>query len=865
MTKRIAVVLVCALIAAWPLAEAEPQRTAWTLAGYNNLGMHCMDSDYAVFSVLPPYNTIHAQLTDPSGRLVRDPGALGIAVTYQAVADPAGSINTTSAAKTNFWAHLPGLFGVSLPVDQGLSGNPMPGVGNAPHPMTWDAAQNWWIALGIPITPYDDAARKNPYPMFHLVARDSSGNVLATTDVVLPVSDEMDCSVCHASGAGPEARPSVGWAWNANAERDYRLNVLLKHDERFQMQATYQGAAAATGYSRSGLYQTVTSQGKAILCAACHASEALGTSGQPGCPPLTSSVHAMHASVTDPTNGQTLDASTNRTACYRCHPGAATRCLRGAMGRAVSPDGSMAMQCQSCHGSMSRVGVPTRTGWLEEPACQSCHTGPATHNNGQIRYTNVFDPVTDQPRAAVDGTFATNPDVPLPGHDLYRFSFGHGAVACQSCHGSTHAEFPTSQVNDNVQSANIQGHPGMLVECDTCHVTQPVTATGGPHGMHPVGQSWVIDHHDVASDGQQSPCRMCHGTDYRGTVLSRAQADRVLSTGYGTKSFFRGGQISCYACHNGPTSDDSNPNRAPLSTSAAASTTANVAVATNLVATDADLDPLIYRIVSQAGHGTVALSGHLATYLPDEDYVGPDAYTFAAWDGMTDSNLATVTVVVASNPCALTCSASAPPAGSVNAAIPFQASSNAPGCGGAVAYDWNFGDGQPHAASAAPTHTYFTSDTFAWAMTASAGASTCEAAGTIRVVPPLPAPVPSYLTRLSATTSDHGASLTIGWDAANCPSTSYQILYGYGSQLPAWTVAGARCAVGTSGSYLWSGVPDPSPDSSRLLWFLVVGTDGALTEGSWGRTSSGIERGGANASGRCGVTSKNITQACGAR
>jgi hypothetical protein len=32
------------------------------LVGWNNLGMHCMDSDFSVFSILPPYNTIEAQL-----------------------------------------------------------------------------------------------------------------------------------------------------------------------------------------------------------------------------------------------------------------------------------------------------------------------------------------------------------------------------------------------------------------------------------------------------------------------------------------------------------------------------------------------------------------------------------------------------------------------------------------------------------------------------------------------------------------------------------------------------------------------------------------------------------------------------------
>ena len=865
MTRRtIMVALVCALIASGVGVAAEVLRTTWTLFGYNNLGMHCMDSDYSVFSVLPPFNTIHAQLTDPGGRLVRDPATLGVTVTYQAVSDPAGSMNKTSQGKTSFWSNVFALFGANLPVDQGLAGNPMPGGANTPQPMTWDGAKHWWIATGIPITPYDDAMVKNAYPMFHLVARDAGGNVLASTDIVLPVSDEMDCRACHASGSEPAARPSVGWAWNGSSEKDYRYNILLKHDDRFQASATYQNAALAVGTSPAGLYPTVTSYGKPILCASCHASEALGTGGQPGVAPLTSSVHTMHANVTDPTNGQSLDASTNRTACYRCHPGAATKCLRGAMGKAVAADGTMSMQCQSCHGSMSRVGDPARTGWLNEPTCQNCHTGPATHNNGQLRYSNAFDPVTSQPRVPVDAAFATNPDVPLPGDDLYRFSFGHGAVSCESCHGSTHAEYPSSHVNDNVQSRNIQGHSGMLVECDTCHVTQPVTATGGPHGMHPLGQDWVNAHHDVANDGRQAQCQVCHGTDYRGTALSRAQADRALSTRYGTKSFFRGSQVSCYACHLGPTSDDTNPNRAPAASNATAFTTANASIATSLSATDADLNPLTYRIVAQPEHGTVALSGRSATYYPDKDYVGSDAYSFAAWDGMIDSNLATVTIAVSPSACALTCSATVPHAGAMNAALPFQVSSNSPGCTGNVVYDWNFGDGQPHASSPASSHAYFASDTFAWTMTASVGQTTCVVTDTIRIAPSTPAPVPSYLTRLLAGTSDHGASATITWDAANCPAPDYEILYGYGSGLGSWAIAGGRCAIGTSGTYVWNNLPDPAADGSRMLWFLVVGTDGSATEGSWGRMPSGAERGGTSSGGQCGITQKNTTQACAA-
>ena len=78
------------------------------------------------------------------------------------------------------------------------------------HARTYDAANGWFVAEGIPITPYDDAGNKNYYPMFRLTARDAAGSVLATTDIVLPVSDEMSCKSCHASGSGPMWPPNTG-------------------------------------------------------------------------------------------------------------------------------------------------------------------------------------------------------------------------------------------------------------------------------------------------------------------------------------------------------------------------------------------------------------------------------------------------------------------------------------------------------------------------------------------------------------------------------------------------------------------------------------------------------------------------------
>ncbi|MCB1743869.1 MAG: hypothetical protein KDK91_26075, partial [Gammaproteobacteria bacterium] len=334
------------------------------LLGWNNLGMHCMDSSYSEFSILPPYNTIEAQLI-VGGKLVTAPS--GFSVTYEAVADPNGSINTTSTGKGNWYANAFDLYGAVLTdADQGLAGCDMPGTGNHPQPMRFEADNvpapgvstpvSWFHAEGIPLTPYDDAGLKNTYPLMRLVARDMLGHIIAQSDIVLPVSDEMDCKACHAPGSHPDAEPAAGWITDANVEREYRLNVLAVHDDRefAAHTALYAESLSANGLNAAGLYASARA-GTPVLCAACHASEALGkpsfqsTAGHGAVPSLTQSMHAFHAEVTD-TSGMKLDDSRNRSACYQCHPGSSTRCLRGAMGSAVAADGSLAMQCQSCHG-----------------------------------------------------------------------------------------------------------------------------------------------------------------------------------------------------------------------------------------------------------------------------------------------------------------------------------------------------------------------------------------------------------------------------------------------------------------------------------------------------------------------------------
>jgi len=628
-------------------------QTVSQVLSWNNLGMHCMDDDFSVLAILPPYNTVLAQVvvgTNGTARKVAGTG--GVQVSYRAVLDSTGSINTTSVGKNNFWTYAYPMLGAALAPDQGLEllgAAPaawMPGTANAPKAMNYEASHDWFVAWGVPITPFDDDLQLNPYPLMHVTA--SGGGVAsAATDIVLPVSLEINCRACHASGAGIAARPSPDWEWNPVPARDYRLNILRLHDQiRFRTApSAYSNVLATAGYSAQGLYASVVRNGRPVLCAICHLSEAVPGSGQPGVPPLTQAVHGLHAGVAAPSGGQLLGAIDNRTACYHCHPGAETRCLRGAMGRAVAVDGSLAIQCQDCHGMMPNVASTNRVGWLNEPNCQACHTGDAVSNNGKIRYDNVFVS-NNVMRVAVNTRFATNTNAPLPNTSLFRFSKGHGGLYCSACHGSTHAEFPSAFFNDNVASMQRQGHVGQLSECSVCHGATPSTTFGGPHGMHPL--NWVNGHKTPGKT--LANCRTCHGTNDRGTVLSRSFKNQTLQG----QTFWRGRRIGCYECHNGPVETGQTPPAAPTASGGSASTVVNQPVSIALTASAATL-----RIVSQPETGRVGLSNSVATYYPTTGFVGTERFTFCADSGTRESNLATVTVAVAeSGPCVYTLSPS---------------------------------------------------------------------------------------------------------------------------------------------------------------------------------------------------------------
>ncbi len=505
--------------------------SGYTLLAWSELGMHCMDGkDYSVLAILPPYNSVHAQLIKQS-----EPPQIitsGVTITYEAVPDTNGSSNTKSSTKTNFWSYVSALFHASPSADMGLAGNAVQSA--IPHPLTYNVAQSWWEAVGIPTVPFDDGGKNNAYPMSRIVARDAQGVQLAEAKIVLAVSDEISCNNCHGSNSNPGAQPKAGWENNPDPNKDTRFNILKRHDDQENVSSLLP-ALAAKGYNyQSSLYQTAKS-GTPILCAACHATNALGAAGLPGVKPVTEAIHTRHSSVINPATGVTLDnASTPFGSCYMCHPGVQTKCQRGAMS---------GVACFDCHGNLSAVGKPGRKGWLDEPNCQMCH-------NNSNRFGTTFSSPGNF-RTTSDTTFATTANVPATGTSLFRFSTGHGTLHCGGCHGAPHAEFATSQANDNVYATAIQGYPGRVGECKACHTATPSGGAGGPHNMHAVGQPWVSAHKQYASNSTAA-CAYCHGSNFRGTFLSQTKVARTLAVENGSKSFAAGASIGCYDCHNGP-------------------------------------------------------------------------------------------------------------------------------------------------------------------------------------------------------------------------------------------------------------------------------------------------------------------------
>ena len=373
-------------------APAAASAARYAVFAVNDLGMHCYQRSYAGFMILPPANNLKVQVFRKGGEEARVV-TRGIRVTYR-ILD-----NTRSANKTDFWRYASSYGFPGLRPNVGITGHRLSGslrrVPGTPY----------WEVTAIPITPYTDDLRFNPLQVARVTVRSvRTGKVLAVQPkVVVPVSDEMRCDLCH----GPA---------------DTAGSILRAHD-------------AANG---TQLYADLQA-GTRHACSECHKDNALGAGGRAGVKPLSQAIHGAHRDKMD-----VPAVAAFGTPCYTCHPGAQTRCLRGRMAQA-------GFTCTSagCHGDMAQVAdsqaAPTsREAWLDEPTCGGCHGARYAENPGKL-YRNSYllngpedmngkviqcESCHGSPHAEWRSARAVDNQVPLRLQGLATF-----IKRCSACHG----------------------------------------------------------------------------------------------------------------------------------------------------------------------------------------------------------------------------------------------------------------------------------------------------------------------------------------------------------------------------------------------------------------------------------------------
>ncbi|HJU40761.1 MAG TPA: FG-GAP-like repeat-containing protein, partial [Tahibacter sp.] len=87
-------------------------------------------------------------------------------------------------------------------------------------------------------------------------------------------------------------------------------------------------------------------------------------------------------------------------------------------------------------------------------------------------------------------------------------------------------------------------------------------------------------------------------------------------------------------------------NAPPVATAASVSVGTGASVAIVLTGSDADSDPLTFRVTTPPSHGTLSGTAPNLTYTPDAGYTGPDIFAFVANDGSADSAPATIAINV---------------------------------------------------------------------------------------------------------------------------------------------------------------------------------------------------------------------------
>ncbi len=469
--KKTLAVLATAAIAVLTIASVALSSTSpYTVIARNDLGMHCACPTFAGFLLLPPFNTIRVQVLKKGSDSVSVVSS-GITVSYSLAEETDASLQTDPYF-SQWITYSPKLFPGFQPVVngkvQGIAGYGI--TGNA----TYDSQSMSWIAKGIPAYPVTTGdptkdimvdplggPNRDPYITANVTVKDSTGTVIGTTSTVVPVAFGGCCS-CHLKLAAANGYPQ-----------------------------TPAGSFAYLGYMHGNNGSKINfayidpdgdGVGGPIRCSWCHWDPAMGESKAPGLPNVwpnykilpganfTSAdikvsqysfsdvLHRFHVQDSLVLSQYDPNVANN---CYDCHPGNNVNCYRGLH------KGKTAIWCTDCHGNLNQR---VATGQLAQPWQES--TLPTCY----------------APAKGITSAFACHAAVPqttwTSGFGGYyingRGGMGSHVLLCESCHGSAHAEAPSTMSLDNVENAAIHTSLGTtfpsgvdktyaLGACTVCH------------------------------------------------------------------------------------------------------------------------------------------------------------------------------------------------------------------------------------------------------------------------------------------------------------------------------------------------------------------------------------------------------------
>jgi hypothetical protein len=423
-----------------------PTSQDYVVFAWNDLGMHCLNPGYDHAVILPPYNTVWAQVIKRGNP--PQVATAGLSVQYRMI-DNTYSYGKVAVGRWNFsqfWDNMRSLFGTTRPANLGLNlvdAGIQNGLSGA-----MVAKTDHFQVNGIPLTPINDSdlTHENPYQVAEITVKDGSGAVLAQTRTTVPTSFEISCGLCHTGNGDP------------------LLDVIIKHN--------------------AGVPSVTLSTTAPVLCASCHPSPALASagSGTPLPKYLSEAMHGFHAGKTSP-GGAPIT-------CYDCHPGLTAKCNRSV--RHTAADGN----CAACHGTLAEVASSITSGaripWqAEKSTCATCHnaagaiaqvdTAGALYRNS-IGHGGLSCPACHgSPHAMVPSSQASdNYQVhqymgSLPGAARPEKSIG----SCGVCHSASRGPGGGASAADFAEEHG----SGRTSACSVCHTgfTSPGNAALWPH------------------------------------------------------------------------------------------------------------------------------------------------------------------------------------------------------------------------------------------------------------------------------------------------------------------------------------------------------------------------------------------------